>query len=192
MEDKLIEKSINGDMKSFELLIDRYMQYAYNIAYRMMGNEEDAKDMSQEAMIKAYRNIKKFERKSQFSTWLYRIVMNTCKDELRKRKEETLSMDELIGEGITRLDSLQDDTSNPVIAYEELEVREEIHQAIGALKEEYKAVVILKDMMGYSYEEIGQILQIPIGTVRSRLSRSRLQLRSALQDLLGQGKGGVQ
>ena len=192
MEDKLIEKSINGDMKSFELLIDRYMQYAYNIAYRMMGNEEDAKDMSQEAMIKAYRNIKKFERKSQFSTWLYRIVMNTCKDELRKRKEETLSTDELIGEGITRLNSLQDDTHNPVIAYEELEVREEIHQAIGALKEEYKAVVILKDIMGYSYEEIGQILQIPIGTVRSRLSRSRLQLRSALQDLLGQGKGGVQ
>ena len=89
MEAKLLENAIQGDVDSFEKLIKTYNRYVYNIAYRMMGNEEDAKDMSQEALIKAYRNIGNFKMESSFSTWLYRIVINACKDELRKRNEET-------------------------------------------------------------------------------------------------------
>ena len=86
MESMLIEKSIQGDVESFEKLIVKYNRYVYNIAFRMMGNEEDAKDMSQETLIKAFKAIRQFKMEANFSTWLFRITINVCKDELRKRK----------------------------------------------------------------------------------------------------------
>jgi RNA polymerase sigma-70 factor (ECF subfamily) len=97
LEKLLIKKSKTGDIESFELLVSSYDRKAYNIAYRMMGNEEDAKDMAQEAMLRVYRSIKDFKEQSSFSTWLYRIVTNVCLDELRKRKKErTVSLDSTI------------------------------------------------------------------------------------------------
>lgn len=181
METVLIEKSIKGDVESFEQLIIKYNRYVYNIAFRMMGNEEDAKDMAQESLIKAFKSISTFKENAQFSTWLYRITLNTCKDELRKRKGNLVSLDEEAGEQLTVGDKIQSSTGNPVIIYEQHELKENIQSALNTLSEENRSVVILKDVMGYSYEEIGAILEIPIGTVRSKLNRSRLALRSILQ-----------
>lgn len=181
MESTLIEKSIQGDVSSFEKLIIQYNRYVYNIAYRMMGNEEDAKDMSQEALIKAYKAIGNFKMESSFSTWLYRIVINTCKDELRKRKEQVLSLDEAIADNASLQDVISDDKANPILIYEQVELKATLKEALNKLSDDSKSVVILKDLMGYSYEEIGEILQIPIGTVRSRLSRSRTSLKSILK-----------
>lgn len=188
MESKLIEKSIQGDIESFEKLVTQYNRYIYNIAYRMMGNEEDAKDMSQEALIKAYKGIAKFKQESNFSTWLYRIVINVCKDELRKRSLSTVSMDEPIGEMSQIKDVIEDGSVsvNPVIVYEQLELRKEIENALNKLTDEGKSVIILKDILGYSYQEIGEILQVPIGTVRSRLSRGRMALKTELQLILSE------
>jgi RNA polymerase sigma-70 factor (ECF subfamily) len=182
MESTLIEKSIAGDVASFEALISKYNRYIYNIAYRMMGDEEDAKDMSQEALIKAFRAIRNFKMEANFSTWLYRIVINTCKDELRKRKEQMISLDAPIGERTTLADILpEDEAANPILVYEKSELKNMVEQALDQLSEDGKHVVILKDLLGYSYEEIGQMLEIPIGTVRSRLNRNRLALKKILQ-----------
>ncbi len=181
MESMLIEKSIKGDVASFEKLIIKYNRYIYNIAFRMMANEEDAKDMSQEALIKAFKAIHTFKMEATFSTWLYRITINVCKDELRKRKEVVLSYDaELSTEGSLK-DIIKDDQANPLLIYEKLELKASIELALNKLSEDNKTVVVLKDLLGYSYEEIGTILQIPIGTVRSRLNRSRSALKSILQ-----------
>ena len=181
MESSLIEKSIQGDVASFEKLVVKYNRYVYNIAFRMMGNEEDAKDMSQEALIKAFRAISQFKMESNFSTWLYRITINACKDELRKRKEHVLSYDaELADEGSLK-DVIKDEAANPILIYEKLELKASIETALNALSDDNKSVVVLKDLLGYSYEEIGDILQIPIGTVRSRLNRSRSALKKILQ-----------
>lgn len=183
METKLVEKSIQGDVESFETLITTYNRYVYNIAYRMMSNEEDAKDMAQESLIKAFKSIKNFKMESSFSTWLYRIVINTCKDELRKRKNNLSSLDEPVGEQSTLSEFIEDEKreNNPILVYEQVELKNEIQDALNQLSEENKAVVVLKDLLGYSYQEIGDMLEIPIGTVRSRLSRSRLALRDKLQ-----------
>lgn len=181
MESMLIEKSIQGDVTSFEKLIVKYNRYVYNIAFRMMGNEEDAKDMSQEALIKAFRAIGQFKMEANFSTWLYRITINTCKDELRRRKENVLSYDVEVADEGTLKDIIGDDRGNPILIYEKLELKESIETALNALSEDNKSVVVLKDLLGYSYEEIGDILQIPIGTVRSRLNRSRSALKKILQ-----------
>lgn len=187
MESKLLERAIQGDVESFEALIKSYNRYAYNIAYRMMGNEEDAKDMSQEALIKAFKSIKQFKMEANFSTWLYRIVINTCKDELRKRKEHTISLDETFESGTGLKNDISDVAGDPIIIYEKLELKEKVEAALNKLSEDGKSVVVLKDIMGYSYDEIGEILQIPIGTVRSRLNRSRNTLKEILKVQLAEG-----
>ena len=176
MEAKLIEKSIKGDVASFELLIQKYRQYVYNIAYRMMGNSYDADDMAQEALIKAYKAIHQFKGDSQFSTWLYRIAMNTCKDELRRRKE-ALPLDD----GIDTLTEAEKSKSDPLIIYEQKELQLKVQSALNKLSVDGKEVIILRDIMGYSYEEIGNMLQIPIGTVRSRINRNRSMLKDILR-----------
>ena len=181
MESILIQKSIDGDVGSFEQLIVKYNRYVYNIAFRMMGNEEDAKDMSQETLIKAFKSIKNFKMESNFSTWLYRITINVCKDEMRKRKETVISYDAEISEDATLKDLMGDESQNPLLIYEKEELKSSIDSALNKLSEENKSVVVLKDLLGYSYEEIGQILEIPIGTVRSRLNRSRSALKKVLQ-----------
>ncbi len=181
MESTLIEKSIQGDVASFEKLIVKYNRYVYNIAFRMMGNEEDAKDMSQETLIKAFKAIGQFKMEASFSTWLYRITINVCKDELRKRKESVLSYDAVLNDESTLKDIIKDEEANPILIYEKVELKSSIESALNKLSEDNKSVVVLKDLLGYSYEEIGEILQIPIGTVRSRLNRSRSTLKNILQ-----------
>lgn len=186
IEKKLIKKSMNGDVASFETLINQYQKYAYNIAYRMMGNEEDAKDAAQDALIKVYRNLHTFKMDSTFSTWLYRIVMNTCKDALRKRKDQVVSLNQEIETNEGSIErQLSDKEADPLLIYEKMELKEEIGDAINQLKAQHKEVVVLKDLLGYSYDEISQIVDVPIGTVRSRLNRGREQLKDILKSNMG-------
>lgn len=181
----LIERAKSGDVESFETLIRNHQSYAYNIAYRMIGNEEDAKDAAQEALIKVFKNISAFKGDSAFSTWLYRIVMNTCKDLLRKRKPNEISMDKgyETDEGEVHLE-IEDNTNDPVSKYEQKEVRVTIKSALDELPENYKSVVILREIQGMSYDEISEIEDIPVGTVRSRINRGRKILREILKDKL--------
>ena len=181
----LIKRAKSGDVGSFEELIRTHQSYAYNIAYRMMGSEEDAKDAAQEALIKVFKNLKSFKEDSTFSTWLYRIVMNTCKDLLRKRKPGVISIDKGFEseDGDVQLE-IEDNTNDPVAKYEQEQVRITFETALEDLPENYKSVVVLREIQGISYDEISEIEDIPIGTVRSRINRGRRILREILKDKL--------
>lgn len=182
-EKLLVSKSKKGDILAFEKLISSYEKKAYNIAYRMMNNEEDAKDVTQEAFIKIYKSIKNFREESSFSTWLYRIVTNVCLDELRKKKRNETTPLELNIEndkGTTHIEIGMDEET-PEDLYERLEERQMILNTINSLKDDYKTVIILRDIQGFSYEEIASILSCSLGTVKSRINRARNALKDKLR-----------
>ncbi|MCC5911761.1 MAG: sigma-70 family RNA polymerase sigma factor [Clostridiaceae bacterium] len=176
-EKTLIEKSQKGDVESFEILITSYQKTAFNIAYRMLGNFEDANDITQEAFIKVYKSIDKFKGESSFTTWLYAIVNNICLDFLRKKKKiKIISIDKSQGnENYQR--EIPDETNTPEVLFEKKEVRRTVQDAINQLKDEHRTIIILRDIQGFSYEEIAEILDISTGTVKSRISRARRSLK---------------
>ena len=174
---ELLKRALNGDISAFEELVSSNEKRIYNLCYRMMKNEQDAQDMAQEALIKAWRNLRNFNLKAAFSTWLYKIAINTCLDELRKRKNNTQSIENLKEKGHTIKD---EKTQNFT---EDSDLRYGITQAMDKLKPKEKLIVVLKDVQGYSYEEISEILNCPVGTVRSRLSRSRNKLANICIDM---------
>ncbi|MEA4960515.1 RNA polymerase sigma factor [Lutispora sp.] len=179
----LVDKSKKGNLDAFEELISAYEKKAYNIAYRMMGNEEDAKDMAQEAFIKIYKSIQNFREESSFSTWLYRIVTNVCLDELRKRKNNRqvpleLNIETDKGSAIVELSA---EKETPEDIYERVEKRQLIQNAISSLGDDYKTVIILRDIQGFGYEEIASMLNCSLGTIKSRINRARNQLKDKLR-----------
>ncbi len=182
-EKLLIEKSQQGDIESFELLIKEHQQIAFNIAYRMLGNIEDAKDISQDAFIKIYKSLNTFKGDSSFSTWLYRIVTNTCLDELRKRKKRnTISYDNTIKTDDGEIDrNIPDTGDTPEEIVSKNESQRAIIKSINKLSEQHKIVIVLRDIKGFSYEQIGEILNCPEGTIKSRISRARIALRTLLE-----------
>ncbi len=182
----LIKSSKSGDIQSFEELISIYEKKAYNIALRIMGNEEDAKDMTQEAFVRIFKSIANFKEQSAFSTWMYRIVTNVCLDEMRKRKNEKLiSIDSGFEteDGEIKLE-LKSNSETPEEAYHRKENKQVIVGAINELNDEYKSVIVLRDVQGFSYEEIASILSCSIGTVKSRINRGRNLLKDKLKSRL--------
>ncbi|MFZ5352986.1 MAG: RNA polymerase sigma factor [Bacillota bacterium] len=182
----LVKHSKSGDIESFEILIASYEKKAYNIALRIMGNEEDAKDMTQEALVRIYKSISNFKEQSAFSTWMYRIVTNVCLDEIRKRKNgRAISIDGGLEteDGEIKLE-LRSDEATPEEQYQRKEDKQVILNAINELTEEYKSVIVLRDVQGFSYEEISGILSCSIGTVKSRINRARNLLKDKLKTRL--------
>lgn len=181
-EKLLVKRAKKGNISAFEELIIEHESKVYNIAYRILNNEEDAKDLSQEVFIKAFNSLHKFREDSSFSTWLYRIAMNTCIDELRKRKgRESYSIDRDIqtDEG-TIPREFQDKQLNPEEELMNKELSSQIQWALNHLSETYKEVIILRDFQGFDYKQISQILGCSLGTVKSRISRARTELKNVL------------
>jgi RNA polymerase sigma-70 factor (ECF subfamily) len=158
------------------------MKIVYNLALRMMNHSEDAMDISQEVFLKAYRSLSNFDERSAFSTWLYRITHNTCIDEIRKRKgKQTYSLEEdLESEDGSMQRQVADDGDTPEESLMRKEQKSEILRALDTLSEEHKAAIILRDVKGMSYEEIAEILELTLGTVKSRINRARNQLKSEI------------
>ncbi|HOQ06184.1 MAG TPA: sigma-70 family RNA polymerase sigma factor [Clostridiales bacterium] len=178
----LISKAKAGDVAAFEQLIEAYQKKVYNLALRMTGNQEDAADLAQEAFIRVFRSISGFKEQSSFSTWVYRITTNVCLDEIRKRKNrKVISIDEDIhmDDGEMRRQIVSDDPLPDELA-ERAELRSIVNDAINSLPEDQRIVITLRDLNGLSYEEIAQILDIPGGTVKSRINRARQALRNVL------------
>jgi len=176
-DELLIKRAQQGDGKSIEELLIAYEKKVYNIAYRFMGNEADAYDMAQESLIKIYRGIATFKGESSLSSWIYRLTVNTCMDGLRKRKNTPVSLEYSIEKGV----AFEDDyTDTPEAQALSLERSEDIQKAINILSENYKAVILMRDIDGFSYEEISQMLDISVGTVKSRINRGRQKLKELL------------
>lgn len=175
-EQELIERSQAGDMAALEQLLGLYEGAIYNLVRRYFGNQSEAADVGQEAMIRVFRKIKEFQGRSSFKTWLYRVVTNVCLDALRKRKNEPLSLDEQDEDGrpVVRVRSAADD---PQDALEREELRGILVEMIDGMAKEQRMIIVLRDMEGLSYEEIAAILGCSLGTVKSRLARAREALR---------------
>ena len=179
-----------GDTEAFGVLVERHQKKMLNIAYRMMGNYEDACDVVQEAFLSAYRSLKTFRGESRFSTWLYRIVVNHTKNRLRQMKArshyERPGMDdppETEGGGSRCQTPLYD---VPFIEQiEKRELHEKVQKCIGSLDDEHREVLVLRDIQGFSYDEIRDILKIPDGTVKSRLFRARTAMKDCLMKIFG-------
>jgi RNA polymerase sigma-70 factor (ECF subfamily) len=181
-DEELVRKSQKGDIAAFEQLISKYQQKIYNSAYRLMGNPHDAGDLAQEALIKVYKSIGSFRLDASFSTWVYHIVTNVCRDELRKRsRQQVSSLDEPLNlrDGEVNRE-VADFTNCPDYAYEQKESEEYIQKLINSLNPDYRMVIVLREIMGFSYDEIAQELNITLGTVKSRLNRARRYLKDMI------------
>lgn len=176
-EQELIRLAGDGDQRAFETLISVHESRMYAVALRMCGNREDAQDCMQEAMIRIYRSMTTFKGQSSFATWVYRITMNSCLDELRRRKTRTAtSLDALLDNGY----SPSDEADTPEQHSLQNEQRRLLERAIASLPDDMRAAIVLRDIQGCSYEEIAQTLDANVGTIKSRISRGRERLRAAL------------
>lgn len=171
---KLAERAAAGDAGSFNRLMEKHERRMYAVALRICRNKEDAEDCLQEAMLRIYRALPNFKGMSSFSTWVYRITMNTCLDELRRKKVRRAdSLDALTDVGF----SPADPSDTPEEHAERSAMRTEIGKAINQLPDDMRAAIVLRDIHGYSYEEIAEILDVNVGTIKSRISRGREKLR---------------
>ena len=173
----VIRRVQQGDVDAFETLVTAYEKNVYNLALRMTGNREDAQDMAQEAFIKAYNSLPGFRGDSKFSVWLYRIVSNVCLDFLRRQKRRpasSLSVEDDEGEE-TQLD-VADLSQSPEVLLEQKLTREAVRRGLDQLPEEQRQILLLREIQGLSYEEIGQTLGLEAGTVKSRIFRARKRL----------------
>ncbi|MHB1419691.1 MAG: RNA polymerase sigma factor [Bacillota bacterium] len=181
-DDDLISRSRKGEVEAFEALISHYQRQVYTVAYRFMGNHDDASDLAQEAFIRAFYSIKSFRGDSSFKTWIHQIVANVCRDELRKRqRQQTTSLDEpfLTEDGIMTRQTVDWDLS-PEQLYEEKEGREYLQKLIDELPPEYRIVLVMREIQDMTYEEIASQLDCSLGTIKSRLSRARKILRDKI------------
>lgn len=179
-----------GDIKAFQILVERYQKKMLNIAYRITGDYEEACETVQEAFLSAYRAIKKFRGDAAFSTWLIGITMNHARNRLKKMRShahhEGLSIDDHVE--IETGCVLYDHPSQEEPIVEKLEKKEiqvKVQECINSLDEEQREVVVLRDIQGFSYDEIHDILSIPEGTIKSRLFRAREALKNCLKHVIG-------
>ncbi|HWQ80003.1 MAG TPA: sigma-70 family RNA polymerase sigma factor [Anaerovoracaceae bacterium] len=180
-EKQLIQKAKMGDERSLESLILSCQSKAYNIALRYLKNEDDAMDALQESFIKIFRHLGSFKEDSRFDTWVYRIVVNTCNDMLRKNSNQKItdSIFKTEDEKDTIIE-IPDLSGSPEEVFDKKTKTEHIISCLERLNHEQKEIIVLRDIHGFSYEEISGILSCSIGTVKSRINRSRLRLREIL------------
>ncbi len=179
-----------GNVDAFEELVRKHQKKMLNIAFRMIGNYEDACEIVQDAFVSAYKAIKHFEEKARFSTWLYTIVVNLSRNRLNqlkiKNSREAFSMDDPVLTDSSEL-AVELASSEPSVLekLEKRDVQQKVQACIDSLDNEFKEVIILRDMQGFSYDEISDMLKMPGGTVKSRLFRAREMLRDCLKRVMG-------
>lgn len=175
-DEELVKKAVQGDMNAFEDLIKKYERLIYSICYRMFNNAEDAKDISQEVFLKVYKNMERAIGKGSFKSWICTVTNNACIDQLRKTKK-TISLDAPVNDDEKLKREVVDSDPLPEEKLINSEKKEVIQRAIDKLPPDYKSIIILRDVNNLSYDEISEILEINIGTVKSRISRSRKKLK---------------
>jgi RNA polymerase sigma-70 factor (ECF subfamily) len=182
-EAALIEEARQGDLNAFNRLVLEYQDMAFNVAARMLGDDDAAADMTQTAFLSAYRSMDSF-RGGSFRAWVMRMVTNACYDELRRRKRRPTISLEPVNEDDEEIESpawLADDDLSPEERVEQSELDHALQSCLQGLPEEFRSVVLLVDVEGMDYQEVSLATGKPLGTVKSRLARARLKMRDCLQ-----------
>ncbi len=173
----LVKQAKENNFKAFEELVNRYETKVYNLAYKILGSQEDAKDILQDTFLSAFKSIDKFKEKSNFSTWIYRIATNACLMKFRKKEPKMVSLDDrLFATGKEAIDW----SKNPLTLLEEEELKKVMNQAIKSLPPSHRAVFVLRDIEKLSNLQTAKALGISVSAVKSRLHRARLCLREKL------------
>ena len=180
------------EIEAFEALVERYGRRIYALAYRMAGNDADAKDLTQEALIRVYRALRRIDPAANLESWLYRIVTNLYIDLLRRRPKARIeSLDAPLvtvkGDEVSR--EVPDPGPHPEEVVVDTQLDADIQRALLALSPDLRVVVVLSDVEGRSYEEIAEMVRIPVGTVKSRLHRARRVLQARLAHLMPRSEG---
>ncbi|HHT85405.1 MAG: RNA polymerase sigma factor [Bacillota bacterium] len=183
-EQAIVKRASKGDLSAFEVLVKAYETKLYNVAFRMVSDSEDAMDIVQEVFLKAYQALPNFRGDSKFSTWIYRICMNASLDHLRRRKKaQVYSLDAPVEFSDSEAQrQVEDPVDNTEDLVEARFLGEKILAILNDLEPHYRAVVILCDVQGYSYQEIAEILDTSLGTVKSRIHRARNILRKLMDE----------
>jgi len=179
-----------GDTNAFQVLVERYQKKMLNIAYRITGDYEEACETVQEAFLSAFKAIKKFRGEAAFSTWLTGITMNHARNRLKKIRShshhEGVSIDDPIGTETGQIFYDHPSQEEPIIEQlEKKELQAKVQECIGTLDDEFREVLVLRDIQEFSYDEIHAILNIPEGTIKSRLFRAREALKNCLKKVIG-------
>lgn len=183
MGEDLVRLAKSGDRSAFEKLVTQHQKMVYNIAYRMTGSPEDAMDMAQEAFFKAWKGLGSFKEESSFSTWLYRITVHTCGDWLRKngsKAEKSVSLNAVGQDGEELTVDVADTRFSPETELERRELARAVGKALEEMPADYRRVLSMRENAGMSYEQIGSVLELKPGTVKSRIFRAREYLRKKL------------
>ena len=184
-EQALIESARKGDVRAFNQLVPLYQSMAYNLAYRILGDPDAAADATQDAFVSAFKAMRKF-RGGSFKAWILRIVTNACYDQLRsKQRKPTESLDALTIDQ-DHISYLRDESERPDEYVERQDLNRAIQSAIQTLPPDQRTIVVLSDVQGLSYQEIAEITELSLGTVKSRLSRGRSKLRDYLVQQQGE------
>jgi len=184
-DSELINKAKTGDAKAYEGLLKKYKNSVYNLVYRMVRDVQEAEDLTQEAFIKAFNSLASFNEEYAFSTWLYKIATNNCIDFFRKRKLQTYSLDKPIQYKDSEIQhEIPDPDLNPEKSILARERSNMIQEAIQTLPEKYYTAIVLRHNDEKSYEEIAEILDLPLGTVKARIFRAREMLNKVLKERL--------
>jgi RNA polymerase sigma-70 factor (ECF subfamily) len=182
---RLIEKAIAGDEYAYKQLLDNYRGAIFNLLFKMVRNKEETEDLVQEAFIKAFTALPSFNEEYAFSTWLYKIAINNCIDHMRKKRLKTYSMNKPVQSKDGELGrEFPDSSMSPDRNILNDEKTRLIDSAIAELPENYKIAIVLRHSEEKSYEEIAEILEIPLGTVKARIFRAREMLKKKLKDKL--------
>ena len=180
-DEELVARSMGGDLDSFNQLVLRWERPIYALAYRVIGREEDARDVAQETFLRAFRALKGFKGQAKFSSWLYRITLNLCRDWMRRERRTPVSQ---APEGVDIIEMAGEGT--PSESIEDLVSRHELGRAVGKamalLPEEQRTAIILKEYHGLTFQEIADLLDCPLSTVKTRLYQGLSVLRKHLHE----------
>ena len=178
-DDRLVKRVLNGDKKSFDLLVLKYQQRVSAVLGRYNLSREEVMDITQETFIKAYRSMEKFRGDSKFYTWLYRIAINTAKNHLisKSRRPPDVDID------VYEITSLLKSTNGPESEFEGERLSEVVETAISKLPQDLKSAIIMREYEGMSYEDISAIMECPVGTVRSRIFRARESIDKEVKNI---------
>ena len=175
----LIAKCIAGEIEVYQVLVDRYSSRIVNVAYMMIGDRHEAEDVAQDAFVRAYKALPKFQHKAKFSSWLYQIALNLCKDFLKSKARSIKKMDD---EKLQALEKRMEGSVSQVLL--EAELSEGIRDVIYGLPELYREVFVLRHLQGVDYDDVAEITNVPADTVRVRAYRARELLRSSLSPIV--------